>query len=621
MVGKKRAPPRDVSPGTGIFGLETEYGFAVIGADGEQLDPAASAEQLMAQVRKRVPYLPCGGQHDLFIGNGSRVYIDVGAHPEFATAECRTPEEAVTYSRAGDLLLARAAQGVKRSRYGMGAEVVLWKGNVDHATKATWASHESYLHRAPQEQFARQLMTHLVTRVVYTGAGGFDNRFAGLRFVVSPRVFHLERGISHDSTHARGIFHTRDEPLAARPHRRLHVLAGESLWSQTADYLRVGTTALLVAQIDAGRRPQADLDLTSPLEAMVTIAADVTCTATVALNGAGRLTAIAIQRRLLEGIEADLDADYMPAWAPALCGYWRLVLDRLEASPASLIGVLDWPTKRSVLKRQYEAAGFEWLFSGETGTGRRVGGRLRRASQLTLAARLREMDMRFNLLDDAGIFATLDREGALDHRIVPTETIECALHTPPPGGRAHRRGDLVARLAPNRSVIRCNWDRIIDRQKCVFLDLGDPFRAEGDEWLPLSSDSGGWSRQVDPAVGAIACALAGNDMQRALREMDHLLASPDLSEAVCLYCADIIDTLVPDFPVPVLRASGDTLTRLLTPLFEWVAEQGQDALREHVGTLLYRCHEACARYALARPSSSGSWPGRRTPISSGEALR
>ena len=53
------------------------------------------------------------------------------------------------------------------------------------------------------------------------------------------------------------------------------MLAGESVWSHTADYLRIGTTALLIAQIDAGRTPQAGLDLASPVAALHSISNDV----------------------------------------------------------------------------------------------------------------------------------------------------------------------------------------------------------------------------------------------------------------------------------------------------------------------------------------------------------
>ena len=35
---------------------------------------------------------------------------------------------------------------------------------------------------------------HLVSRIIYTGAGGFDNAAAGIQFMISPRVPHSEAG-------------------------------------------------------------------------------------------------------------------------------------------------------------------------------------------------------------------------------------------------------------------------------------------------------------------------------------------------------------------------------------------------------------------------------------------
>lgn len=461
-----------------VMGGEREFAFAPLDTRGNRLSTSEGVKLLMREVKRIVPCLPCSGDLDVFTGNGSRVYVDVGNHPEVATPECTTPEEVVRFTRAGDHLLALAARAVERAWPGGDMRAMLWTSNVDQRTGATWASHESYLHTAPQSLFADQLITHLVTRIVYTGAGGFDNRAPALRFVISPRAFHLERVVSGNSMGARGIFHTRDEPLAAAPYRRLHVLAGESLWSETADYLRFGTTALLVAQVEASRRPQTGLDLESPLQALRTIAADVSGTATVAVRPSGRLSAIAIQRRLLEGVEADLGADHLPAWASSVCERWRAVLDRLEASPTSLVGVLDWPIKLAVLQRHCKREGIEWTFTGQRAAG------IQRPSTAA-AARLLETDMHFSRLDESGIFATLDREGALAHRIVPTVATERAVHEPPSSGRARIRAAWVKRLSGQSEAICCHWDRIIDRKHGKRLWLGDPFQSEGATWKPL----------------------------------------------------------------------------------------------------------------------------------------
>jgi len=589
---------------TRIFGVETEYPFVELDADQQRLDPARTADTLMRTVKKLVPHLQCSGEHDVFTANGSRVYVDVGLHPEVATPECSTPEEAVLFTRAGDRLLARAAQSMERYRASQGKEVeaIVWKANVDHRTKATWGSHESYQHTAPQLLLSEQLISHLVTRIIYTGAGGFDNRAATLRFVVSPRASHLEHVISDDSTHARGVFHTRDRSLAAPPNRRLHVLAGESLWSETADYLRIGTTALLVAQIDAGRQPQTDLDLDSPLRALATIAADVDCTSAVDLRSGGAATAIAIQRRLLESVETDLGAEHLPSWAPSVCERWRDMLDRLEVSPSSLIGVLDWPTKLAIFERQCEADGLQWTFSGKSAGGvlNKVPAQPHRARESEVIARLLETDLRFSRLDDSGIFATLDREGALAHHIVSPEAIERAIHEPPLTGRARIRSACVTRLANKGSAISCNWDRIVDRESKKVLHLGDPFQSVGEQWIPLPSTSMRSSQDVDQIVAPIARAIAARSPRQALGQIRTLLASAGpISPSVCGYCVNVIERLVPSIPVPVLRRGAATAGPVLAALFECAARHNDYALVQSVGTPLYRFHESRGRYERA----------------------
>ena len=584
--------------------METEYPIVALDADHERLDAARSVNTLMRTVKELVPHLRCAGDHDVFTANGSRVYVDVGLHPEVATPECSTPEEAVMFTRAGDRLLARAARAMEQAwaSQGKNAEVVVWKANVDPRTKATWGSHESYLHEAPQSLFAEQLISHLVTRIIYTGAGGFDNRASALRFVVSPRASHLERTVSGSSTCKRGVFHTRDAPLAAGRHKRLHLLAGESLWSEMADYLRIGTTALLVAQIDAGRRPQTDLDLASPTKAMAAISADVSCATPVKLRSAEPVTAIAIQRRLLESVEADLGADHLPLWAPSVCESWRDVLDRLEASPASLIGVLDWPTKLAVLERQCEREGLEWTFSGESAGGllHNVFARSRRSSETEVTARLLETDLRFTRLDDSGIFAALDREGVPAHRIVSPDAIERAIHEPPSTGRARIRAAYVERLASKSSAIACGWDRIIDYKNEKMLDLGDPFQSEAGQWIPLPPNTSGFSQSVDSVVAPIARAVSARAPRDALRQMRILLAGTEpLSLSACQYCAGVIERLVPLVPVPVLRRGGATASPVLAALFECAASQRDYSLNQRVGILLYRDHEARARYDRA----------------------
>ena len=116
----------------------------------------------------------------------------------------------------------------------------------------------------------------------------------GVEFILSPRVPHMVREVSNDSTGNRGIFHTKDESLCGKGYHRLHLLCGESLCSETATWLKVGTTALVVALIEAGLRPGDAVALQSPLEAMRSFASDTVCKAIVESASGKDLTAIMI---------------------------------------------------------------------------------------------------------------------------------------------------------------------------------------------------------------------------------------------------------------------------------------------------------------------------------------
>src|SRR5262249_19171785 len=146
------------------------------------------------------------------------------------------------------------------------AQVVLARSNVCYATWNTWGCHESYGHRALPASLPPQIIPHLVSRITFTGAGGFNSLSPGLEFLLSPRVAHLDTAVSDYSTHSRGIFHTKDETLTTTGQHRLHIICGESLCSQTALWLKVGTTALVMALIDGGVKPGEGVQLPDPVQ-------------------------------------------------------------------------------------------------------------------------------------------------------------------------------------------------------------------------------------------------------------------------------------------------------------------------------------------------------------------
>jgi hypothetical protein len=518
-----------------MLGVETEY--ALSGDNG--LDDAL--RRLVDLAGKKLNHLTGGAAHDLFLENGARFYVDCGGHPEMCTPECSNPADIVRYIAAGERILADLIDDISLGKAGA---AMLFKGNVNYSgSRTTWGSHESYLYRAHPELFPDHIIPHLVSRVIYTGAGGFNPLSAGLEFTLSPRSWHINKTQSCESTHDRGIFHTKNESLSRTGTHRLHLLCGESLCSHLATWLRVGTTAIVTGLIDAGVRPGTAVPLSSPVSALRKIVADPTCKAWVSLSSGRRLHAIDIQRHYLQ--EAERNLDILPRWAADVCEQWRRVLDGLESDPGSLSTTLDWAIKYPIYRRRIAQSGIEWddipcwnhvaerIRGGIRGSSHRgihrvelILGRTKAKSPIPdtiddltpyvkshgldwdmlrpfvdLRKELFELDMRFGQLGECGIFNRLDQAGLLQHKAPGVENIDAAKTDPPETGRARIRGESI-RAHARQAGLRCYWDSIWDATGRRLLDMSDPFRSDV-EWRGLARDEqstrmGGSTRRRRP---------------------------------------------------------------------------------------------------------------------------
>jgi hypothetical protein len=390
----------------------------------------------------------------------------------------------------------------------------------------TFGCHESYLYRTVQRVMARNIIPHLVTRTVYTGAGGLDASSPGIRFLVSPRARFVRQPAFNTQGSDRGIFHGKDESLGGPGMRRLHVVCGESLCSEWADYLRMGTTALIVALIDAGVEAGLDVHFDDPFTALQRLSRDAECRALLPVPRRRLLTACRIQRHYLQRVSEHLGSTFLPDWAETLCERWRSTLDRLEQDPSSLSRTLDWPLKLALFRDHARRRGFSWdrlrvmtrmmpppvasrddLFAENltASAGDRTGPRAsspvstRQArgtgivpfdeAELAAFHRLRtelfEIDTRFSQLGTRGIFAALDRAGVLEHRIVDGADVDRAVSRPPAGSRARQRGRVIRCLAGRPQGITCAWGSVFDGPRKRVLELTDPCGRARPHWRSL----------------------------------------------------------------------------------------------------------------------------------------
>jgi proteasome accessory factor A len=518
------------------MGIETEYAVSALYPGQGAYETNELVNRLLGRARMKLTHLPDNGG-GLYLANGARFYIDYGDHPELTTPECTNPWDIVRYILAGERILGGLADDLTRA---LGIEVMLFKSNVDYSSRwVTWGCHESYMHRAAPSALSDQIIPHLVTRIIYTGAGGFNSHSSGLEFTLSPRVPHLAGVVSNNSTSDRGIFHTKDESLTRPGFHRLHVLCGESLCSETAMWLKVGTTALVVAMAEAGLRPGAAVGLRSPLQAMQTIASDPSCSAVVETSRGRCLSALEIQCHYLAQAESHLGDARMPPWAEEVCRKWRETLNLLLDAPESADATLDWGIKRALYASYAKGRGVEWkwldgwnrlmaevrwaldqvdapdcpltadMVRDDLGSAHQTVCRLKAFLEkhdlswdeldalFKLRQELLEIDMRFGQLGGRGIFEGLDRAGVLAHHVSGVDSIDAAIVEPPASGRARIRGEAIRRLAANNGNYRCDWQGIIELGTNRLLDLSEPFET-AERWL-----------EYEQALSAGTTAFAG----------------------------------------------------------------------------------------------------------------
>src|SRR6266550_5048570 len=236
------------------------------------------------------------GMANVILPNGARLYVD-HAHPEYSTPEVTTPLDIVRWDKAGELIMADAARRVA-SMPGVGTQINLYKNNTDNKG-ASYGAHENYLmsRSTPFVSIVRHLVPFFVSRQVITGAGrvgiGQDGRTAGFQLSQRADFFEVEVGL--ETTLKRPIINTRDEPHAdADRYRRLHVIIGDANLSEISTYLKVGTTALVLAMIEDGFLPD-DLTVAQPVRELHEVSHDPSLQHLIRLADGRRLTAVQLQ--------------------------------------------------------------------------------------------------------------------------------------------------------------------------------------------------------------------------------------------------------------------------------------------------------------------------------------
>ncbi len=316
---------------------------------------------------------------------------------------------------------------------------------------------------------------HFVTRQIYAGAGKVGAETAAndgipVDFQLSQRAEFFEEQVGLETTLKRPIVNTRDEPHAD-PHRyrRLHVIVGDANLAEVATFLKVGTTALVLAMIEDDAVVGRSLILADPVGAMHQVALDRTFTRPLAMDDGSTATALAIQWELFSSARKYADDEGLECLGPDGVGEevlrrWEHVLHGLETDPMSLAGQLDWVAKLQLLEAYRDRHDCSWD-----------------------DPRLAAVDLQYHDLRPArSLFARLGTEVLVDR-----ESVLAAVTEPPRGTRAWFRGQCLKKWPA--SVATANWDSLV-------FDLGsDPLRR-----IPMMDPLKGTAEHVEALLDACA---------------------------------------------------------------------------------------------------------------------
>ena len=372
--------------------------------------------------------------------NGARYYVD-HAHPEFSAPECIDAAQALLYDRAGEEILLQSMAAAQRQMPD-GQEIVVYKNNSDGKGNS-YGCHENYLmdRATPFPSIVLHATTHFVTRQIFTGSGKVGTEMPGVRrdsvpFQLTQRADFFEEEVGLETTLKRPIINTRDEPHADPvKYRRLHVIAGDANMAEVATFLKLGSTAILLAMIED--KVLDDLpQLAHPVPAMHQVSQDLSLSEPLLLADGSSMTALEMQWQILEHAQNWAGSRGLASVGEEvgeqILQRWEEVLNGLDQDPLSLASQIDWVAKYRLFQASMERHSLDWS-----------------------SPRLAAMDLQYH---DLRAGTSLSRRMGLE-RLTTDAQVALAITEPPPETRAYFRGRCLARFP--EQVVAANWDSLV----------------------------------------------------------------------------------------------------------------------------------------------------------------
>ncbi len=444
-----------------IFGVETEFGITFSLRGQRRLSPDEVSRFLFRKV------VAWGRSSNVFLENGSRLYLDVGSHPEYATAECDSLTDLVAQDKAGEAILRELVTYAQQqlADEGIRGDIFLFKNNTDSSGNS-YGCHENYcIERIDDLSRLEQVfIPYLISRQIFAGAGKVVTSPKGTAYSMSQRAEHIWESISSATTRSRPIINTRDEPHAdPERYRRLHVIVGDSNMSEFATFLKVGTASVVLAMIEDRTTVLRDYNLASPINALRDIAYDLWCKEPIKLSSGRDMTALEIQDDLCERAEVFAQNRDLPDDQRLAIRLWREAIEDYRSDPMSLADRVDWIAKLQIIERERERQGIP-------------------LSDPKIAL----IDLLYHDTNlDRGLYYRRQQRGHF-RRMVDDDAISVAAVEPPATTRARMRGTFIRVAKEWRRDYTVDWVHLKlndEMQRTVLLK--DPFKSSDERFQKL----------------------------------------------------------------------------------------------------------------------------------------
>jgi len=437
-----------------ILGLETEYGVTCVVDGQRRLSPDEVARYLFRRV------VAWGRSSNVFLPNGGRLYLDVGSHPEYATAECDKVSDLISQDQAGDRIIEELAiEAEKRlNSEGIQGQIHLFKNNIDAAGNS-YGCHENYSisRKFNFQKVTESVIPFLITRQIFTGAGKWLSNNKNQNFQLSQRSDHMWESISSATTRSRPIINTRDEPHAdPEEYRRLHVIVGDSNMSQTTTNLKVCSTEMILQLIEIGQIND-EFNIENPIRTLRDISSDLTFSKKFRLSNGKEVTALNLQEHYLESVinssiysEFEANEYYKKA-----IDLWEKLLNCAKQNDFSSVDKdIDWVIKKKYMDQYQEKNGLK-----------------------NNDYRMVLIDISFhNIRKDRGIFYILEKFGLINS-IVDQNMINNAMDFAPESTRAKLRGEFIKKAQEKKRDYTVDWVHLkINDQNQRTVVCKDPFK-------------------------------------------------------------------------------------------------------------------------------------------------